>query len=126
MAKDKRTYWEKLKDPRWQKKRLDVMNRDGFACRHCGSKRKTLNVHHLFYVFDCDPWDYEEKELITLCASCHLAEQQFRDLFTATVQKLLINGKSYADLEYTLVRGFNLTNDDRKKQPQVTCDGESS
>ena len=26
-------YVEKLKDPRWQRKRLEIMQRDGFRCR---------------------------------------------------------------------------------------------
>jgi len=30
------TYKEKLLDPRWQKKRLEVLERDGWACRALG------------------------------------------------------------------------------------------
>jgi len=28
----KLTYSEKLKDPRWQKKRLEILSRDNFTC----------------------------------------------------------------------------------------------
>lgn len=65
------TYSEKLKDPRWQKLRLEVLERDGWACRNCGDKTETLHVHHTFYEFGKDPWDYDSASLWTLCEACH-------------------------------------------------------
>lgn len=64
-------YYEKLKDPRWQKKRLEIMSRDDFACVYCKDKKSTLNVHHESY--NGNPWEVENKELITLCHKCHNA-----------------------------------------------------
>lgn len=66
-----KTYTELLRDPRWQRMRLEVMQRDGFACRECGDKTETLNVHHAFYVFGRAPWEYETETLRTLCETCH-------------------------------------------------------
>lgn len=65
------TYWEKLKDPRWQRKRLEIMDRDGFACQECGKEDRTLNVHHVIYKSKVDPWDYPDGLLLTLCEPCH-------------------------------------------------------
>jgi hypothetical protein len=65
------TYSEKLRDPRWQRKRLEIMNRDDFRCQACRSKDKTLNVHHRLYQKGNDPWDYENEMLVTLCEDCH-------------------------------------------------------
>lgn len=65
------SYSEKLKDPRWQKCRLRVMERDGFVCRECGDGDKTLHVHHLYYMKGLEPWEYEGAALITLCDRCH-------------------------------------------------------
>lgn len=65
------TYSEKLRDPRWQKKRLDIMDRDGFQCRACQAKDKTLNVHHRVYRKGKSPWEYEDEMLVTLCEDCH-------------------------------------------------------
>jgi hypothetical protein len=62
-------YKEKLKDPRWQKKRLEIFNRDKFACICCGSKEKELQVHHLKYLGN--PWDVDNIHLETLCKDCH-------------------------------------------------------
>lgn len=67
-------YLEKLKDPRWQKKRLEILNRDEWTCRSCESITKTLHVHHCEYEWGREPWDYPDEQLVTLCFECHEAE----------------------------------------------------
>ncbi len=63
-------YGDKLKDPRWQKKRLEVFERDEFECLECGSKTDTLHVHHLKYGKG-EPWEVPMEYLETLCQRCH-------------------------------------------------------
>lgn len=75
----KSKYAEKLRDPRWQKKRLEIMQRDEFTCQACDSKEKTLNVHHCYYKKGADPWDYENESLVTLCEECHESEKVGRE-----------------------------------------------
>lgn len=70
------TYSEKLKDPRWQKKRLEILNRDNFTCQKCKSTTNTLNVHHIRYTPGKNPWDYGGFNLITLCNLCHSKEHE--------------------------------------------------
>ena len=65
------TYSEKLKDPRWQRMRLEVMERDEFKCCSCFVEDKTLHVHHSYYTKGADPWDYPLEALSTQCADCH-------------------------------------------------------
>jgi len=72
-------YSEKLKDPRWQKKRLEIFERDGWTCQECKNTKITLHVHHLIYKSGCDPWEYESSELITLCEDCHQEEREERE-----------------------------------------------
>lgn len=67
-------YAQKLKDPRWQKKRLDILNRDSFSCQKCFDDKNTLHVHHIKYFKGKEPWDIEDRYLITLCESCHETE----------------------------------------------------
>lgn len=74
-----KTYAEKLRDPRWQKLRLEIMQRDSFKCRQCGDKDKTLNVHHRFYIKGASPWEYEDGSLVTLCEDCHASTEKERD-----------------------------------------------
>jgi len=64
-------YLEKLRDPRWQKKRLEIFERDGWRCKSCAAKNKSLHVHHLFYFKDKEPWEMENGFLLTLCEECH-------------------------------------------------------
>lgn len=56
-------------DPRWQKKRLEIMSRDNFICVACGAKDKTLHVHHKKYVGEV--WESPDSHLQTLCEDCH-------------------------------------------------------
>lgn len=68
---EKVKYSEKLKDPRWQKKRLAILERDLWTCRWCGDKGTTLHVHHIFYLPGREPWNIPDGFLITLCERCH-------------------------------------------------------
>lgn len=72
---NKKTYSEKLRDPRWQKKRLEILSRDEFTCRNCGDTETTLHVHHKYYERNLEPWEYPEEALITLCEICHESEE---------------------------------------------------
>jgi hypothetical protein len=80
------TYSEKLKDPRWQKKRLEVLQRDGFTCCDCSDTKKTLHVHHKSYSKGRDPWDYPDDNFSTLCEDCHKS----RHNKAAIVSELLV------------------------------------
>jgi len=79
------SYSEKLRDPRWQKMRLEVMQRDKFTCCHCHSGEKTLNVHHTFYSKGSAPWEYDVSTLLTLCEDCHeMIERRNKLMLIAT------------------------------------------
>ena len=75
------TYQEKLKDPRWQRRRLEIFERDEWKCQACGSDKKTLHVHHKFYITGKDPWDYGDDALSTICERCHNDEHKLRKQF---------------------------------------------
>ncbi len=77
-ADSKAEYAAKFKDPRWQRKRLEVLERDDWQCQDCNSREETLNVHHLYYKFGCDPWDYPDFALVTLCEDCHGLQETYR------------------------------------------------
>lgn len=75
-TKYQQEYYNKLRDPRWQKKRLEVMERDNFSCQICGDEKSTLNIHHRRYIQGNDPWEYENYMLVTLCENCHKKETE--------------------------------------------------
>jgi hypothetical protein len=66
-----KSYWDLLRDPRWQRMRLEIMQRDNFTCQRCNRNDLTLNVHHSYYVTGRAPWEYEPESLRTLCEECH-------------------------------------------------------
>lgn len=72
MSDTKTTYASKLLDSRWQKKRLDILNRDGFTCQKCFTTdtTKTLHIHHKMYE-SYNPWETCNELLVTLCHECH-------------------------------------------------------
>ena len=70
------TYSEKLRDPRWQKKRLEIFNRDKWACIKCGDMETELHVHHIKY--EGEPWEAPNELLVTLCAHCHIEVEDLK------------------------------------------------
>ena len=65
------TYYQHLlHDPRWQRKRLQIFERDAWACQKCGTDVRELHVHHRWYEGNA-PWAVPSTALITLCDCCH-------------------------------------------------------
>lgn len=64
-------YAQQIKDPRWQRKRLEVLELHNFQCQKCRSKDEELHVHHPFYKRWAMIWEYDKKELECLCHKCH-------------------------------------------------------
>lgn len=58
-------------DPRWQRVRLKIMERDGFKCSVCREDGKILHVHHRAYEKKKKIWDAHPSHLVTLCEDCH-------------------------------------------------------
>lgn len=71
-------YSEKLKDPRWQKIRLQTFERDKWECQSCNDKESTLVVHHKYYLPEREPWEYPMDAFIALCEKCHGEERENR------------------------------------------------
>lgn len=65
------SYAELLKDPRWQKKKAEVLERADYECESCGDKTKTLHAHHRHYEFGKEPWEYMPDDYLCLCEDCH-------------------------------------------------------
>lgn len=95
------TYQEQLKNPKWQKKRLEVLNENNFECSECGSKDTELHVHHTIYRKGNKVWEYENDELACLCKTCHEFEHKLLEdlhetyLWLSRYEKLRLLG--YAD-----------------------------
>jgi hypothetical protein len=109
------TYAEKLKDPRWQKKRLLILERDNFHCTECKDDKETLQIHHKRYFRNKAPWDYEDRYLTTLCETCHFIQEFYHKYFNKSEFPFLIiktqwgNAVSKIVLAYCYVEGIAIT-----------------
>lgn len=79
------SYAQKLKDPRWQRVRLLVLERDHFMCVHCQADDNTLHVHHAYYEKGKDPWEYPPQSLHTLCETCHHEVESLKRRFAVAI-----------------------------------------
>jgi 5-methylcytosine-specific restriction endonuclease McrA len=64
------SYKDQLKHVNWKIVRLFVLRRDNYKCVKCGSKSKSLHIHHTKYVGKY-AWDTPPEFLQTLCKTCH-------------------------------------------------------
>ena len=98
-----------LRDPRWQRKRLEILERDGWQCQACGDKTKTLHVHHNWYRNGADPWDYDGSCLTTLCEDCHETITKHGELFRATLSRMhpcfMEEARGYIDACVSMMTG---------------------
>jgi len=78
------TYSDKLKSPKWQKKRLQILERDNWQCQYCKDTESQLQVHHLKYLGD--PWDAKNEDLITTCIDCHELISKVEFKFTSIIK----------------------------------------
>lgn len=97
------SYSEKLKDPRWQKKRLEILERDKWTCQRCASTDITLHVHHFEYNPGKEPWEYPPESLITLCEDCHESEGEERKDYESMLISALKDRRYLAEDIYNLV-----------------------
>ena len=81
------SYNSKLRDARWQRKRLEVMNRDKWTCRCCGvyGDGVVFNVHHAYYESGKNPWEYPSDSLVTWCSDCHSIMHDYLQILNKSV-----------------------------------------
>lgn len=94
MQMTKMSYREQLLHPNWQRKRLETLDAAGWACRKCECTDVTLHVHHKRYVKGRMAWEYERDELEVLCADCHAAEHDLKDLLERVINGVRILGEA--------------------------------
>ena len=78
-------YSDLLQHPRWQKKRLEVLEAAEFRCEECGASDKTLHVHHIYYAKGKKPWEYHAAFLRCLCRDCHATAEAYREAVSIAI-----------------------------------------
>lgn len=104
------SYSLKLQDPRWQRKRLEILQRDNFQCKGCNSTDKALHVHHNYYEYGIEPWDYNDDCYDTLCYECHYDTS----IMSKEIKNVLkfARFRRLAELRNLIVMSEHLDNDD--------------
>jgi len=124
-------YWQKLKDPRWQKLRLEAMQKSDFCCDMCSDGKSTLNVHHKEYFRGYEPWEYRIEQLAVLCEECHKNLHNNVDLFKFVGSHANLDGPDNREelaflmcgyLGYPLNRVLDMMNMDLYKAIQIYYD----
>lgn len=64
-------YQKQLADPKWQRKRLEILQRDNFKCTLCDDDTVELHVHHKKYERGKKAHEYEDSNFTSVCAHCH-------------------------------------------------------
>jgi len=101
----KTSYSEKLKDPRWQKLRLEVMNRSGFHCEICMNGSQTLHVHHKEYFKGREVWEYDKSQLACICEDCHTTIHSTDDFLKLVCSYAPLDGPGNRDEIAMLIAG---------------------
>lgn len=103
----KTSYLEKLRDPRWQRKRLEVLEWNDFTCELCGDSESPLHVHHKAYFKGQEPWEYDRNQLACLCESCHESQHGENDLLKDVTSRLSLDGPGSRNEAAYLLAGFS-------------------
>lgn len=100
------TYKQQLLHPNWQRKRLEILQRDEFVCQCCYDDQSTLHVHHKRYVRGRMAWEYPDSELVTLCEGCHETMHATSDAAKAMLAALPVDGPGCLSNVVGVLAGF--------------------
>ena len=81
---------DQYKHPLWQKKRLEIFERDEFTCVNCGPSDRQLHVHHGYYEINKMLWEYDNDTMITVCEKCHKEIDIQKRLLHKKIAKLFL------------------------------------
>ena len=89
-------YREALQRPEWKWKVSLIHKRDK-VCQWCGNSHR-LEVHHLAYIKDRLPWEYDNSFLILLCHDCHSKESHYARELKMLIDSKRLNGFSSEEI----------------------------
>lgn len=111
------SYTEQLKNPKWQKKRLEILQRDNFTCQYCNDTNSQLNVHHLIYETKY-AWEADNAILITLCDKCH---KRYHDVYKDVEPKILNSLKKKLKDPFIIKCAVELFSDFKNLNDLIYC-----
>jgi hypothetical protein len=85
------SYSEKLRDPRWLRRRREILQRAQGLCEECFVEGAALQVHHKSYRRGAEPWEYADDDLIALCGGCHADRHE--------IERIIKEASGHAELD---------------------------
>lgn len=64
-------YKEKLQSQEWRDFSRAAKENANYACQMYKRGKVRLNLHHLFYDLNKEPWEYEPQDVVVICEGCH-------------------------------------------------------
>lgn len=110
MALTKQSYKIMLRSPSWQEKRVEILNRAGGVCEHCGRQTQFLEVHHEKYS-GTHPSDTDNEWLKAICRECHDLESWTERLRKYSEHKAQLEDMGVvidADISEELIRRYEV------------------
>jgi len=65
------SYREQMNHQLWIQKKSEILERDNFQCRICGTNLHRLEVHHLCYFPDLLALEYDDELIVSVCVKHH-------------------------------------------------------
>lgn len=100
------SFFENYKKPEWQKRRLEILERAGWACEWCGDGEMQLQVHHKKYFKGRMPWEYRDDQLIALCEACHEESHMHMDRINSQLSAWNVDGPMNLMILASLLEGI--------------------
>lgn len=91
-------YSDQLKHPKWQKRRLEILEAADWKCEDCGSTNSQLEIHHCFYIQGINAWEHGRDLLICVCHGCHVVRQKWERALHVSVARVF-RFKTQAEIE---------------------------
>jgi len=67
------------------------LKRAGYGCEDCKASSRVLDVHHCYYIFGLEPWQYPYDALKALCRECHQKRTEIEKVFRASLQSFTLS-----------------------------------
>jgi len=76
---DMADFADKFEDPRWKRKRDDLLSRRNYECEDCGELHRDAQVHICYYTKGRKLWEYPDRAYKCYCPRHRIMRQRVED-----------------------------------------------
>ncbi len=105
------TFKKQYESPKWQKKRLEVLELSNYTCEECGDKETQLHVHHVRYIKGRKVWEYHTDALQCLCKNCHQKRHDTKEHKVVEYFRDAFNNEGFCKTKISAYSLYDILND---------------